>query len=75
MTSPVVESQSAWDVPERDWVETLFDRLFPICRSIAGPGLRESLAILSEVLPLQVEGFLTGTPVFDWESARHEPAS
>lgn len=48
-------------------MELLFDRLFPICRSITGPGLRKSLAILSEYLPLEIFSTQTGTKVFDWE--------
>lgn len=49
-----------------DDLDRLFDRLFPICRSITGPGIRESLEILSEHIPLRIEGIPTGTPVFDW---------
>lgn len=44
----------------------LFDRLFPVCRSIAGPGIRESLAILSEHMDLEIHGIPTGTRVLDW---------
>lgn len=44
----------------------LFDRLFPICRSISGQGLRESFDILSEYLPLEIDGIDSGTKVFDW---------
>lgn len=44
----------------------LFDRLFPICRSITGPGLRDSLAILGEHMPLTVHAVPTGTRVLDW---------
>lgn len=44
----------------------LFDELFPICRSISGPGLRESLSIFSRYMPLVIEGLPTGTQVFDW---------
>ncbi|QMV44978.1 DUF4910 domain-containing protein [Cohnella cholangitidis] len=45
----------------------LFDRLFPICRSITGEGLRETLSLLSEHLPLEKLAVPTGTQVFDWE--------
>lgn len=48
-------------------VETLFDSLFPILRSIAGPGLRKSFEILKDYIPLKVEGVPSGTRVFDWE--------
>lgn len=44
----------------------LMKRLFPICRSITGEGLRETLRIISEVAPLNILEFPSGTPVFDW---------
>lgn len=47
-------------------LERYFDRLWPICRSITGNGLRESFKILSEVIPLEVTEIPSGTQVFDW---------
>ncbi|MBW8886717.1 MAG: DUF4910 domain-containing protein [Fibrobacteres bacterium] len=44
----------------------LATRLFPICRSITGPGLRETLRILGEGAPLEMIEVPSGTPVFDW---------
>ena len=32
----------------------LFDELWPICRSISGPGLRQTLAILAREMNLEV---------------------
>jgi aminopeptidase-like protein len=46
-------------------VSALFDELFPVCRSILGPGLRHSLAILRRVIPLDVEAVASGERVFD----------
>lgn len=48
-------------------LEAYFDRLWPICRSITGDGLRESLGILSEIAPMQLTEVPTGTRCFDWE--------
>jgi aminopeptidase-like protein len=41
-------------------------RLYPICRSITGNGLRESLRIIGELIPLEFHEVPSGTPVFDW---------
>ncbi|HMN80962.1 MAG TPA: DUF4910 domain-containing protein, partial [Burkholderiaceae bacterium] len=45
-------------------------RLYPILRSITGPGLRETLRIIGEDLPLTVTEVPTGTRVLDWEAPR-----
>ncbi|MEQ8482556.1 MAG: DUF4910 domain-containing protein [Hoeflea sp.] len=47
-------------------VSALFDRLFPICRSITGPGIRRSLEIFAEHMPMQIHGVPSGSKVFDW---------
>ncbi|HIO21350.1 MAG TPA: DUF4910 domain-containing protein, partial [Nitrospirales bacterium] len=47
-------------------LECYFDRLWPICRSITGPGYRESLDVLSEIMPTQRLKFETGRKVLDW---------
>jgi len=40
--------------------------LYPICRSITGAGIRRTLALIQERIPLQIFEVPTGTPVFDW---------
>jgi len=40
--------------------------LFPICRSITGNGIRQTLAIIGRRIPLKILEVPTGTPVFDW---------
>jgi aminopeptidase-like protein len=48
----------------------LAERLFPICRSITGQGLRQTLDIVGEVIPLERHEVATGTAVFDWTIPR-----
>lgn len=40
--------------------------LYPICRSITGDGLRRTLAIIQERIPLKISEVPSGTSVFDW---------
>ena len=47
-------------------MEDYFDRLWPICRSISGDGLRNSFDILREIIPLDIKEYPTGMEVFDW---------
>ena len=40
--------------------------LFPICRSITGNGLRQTLAMIKSRIPLETFEVASGTRVFDW---------
>jgi aminopeptidase-like protein len=51
-------------------MKALIARLYPICRSITGEGVRETLAILREQIPVEINEVPTGTKVFDWKIPR-----
>lgn len=51
---------------EYELLDTLFDELFPIMRSITGPGIEQSFQIFSRYMPLDITKIPTGTQVFDW---------
>ena len=52
-------------------INTLYDfaqKIYPICRSITGNGVRLTLKIIQEILPeLKIHEVKTGTKCFDWE--------
>lgn len=50
----------------KDQIESYFDRLFPINRSLTGHGNRETLKILSEIVDLTIHEVPSGTKCFDW---------
>lgn len=63
---PSVPDPTAVGREMRDWMA----RLFPLCRSLTGPGVRETLRIISEQTPLHIREVPTGTPILDWEAPR-----
>ncbi|MFD8899009.1 DUF4910 domain-containing protein [Streptomyces ardesiacus] len=44
----------------------LVERMYPLCRSITGDGVRATLRIVDEYIPLHVHEVPTGTQVLDW---------
>lgn len=53
-------------ISEKSLASNLFQVLFPIHRSIAGPGLRSSLQILAEAFNLNIVEYPSGLNCFDW---------
>jgi aminopeptidase-like protein len=44
----------------------LIEELYPICRSITGEGVRETLRRVQRLIPLELHEVPSGTQVFDW---------
>ena len=44
----------------------LMRRLWPICRSLSGPGIRETFDVISEMVDLKHRRVETGAKVYDW---------
>ena len=51
--------------------ENIFDKLFPIMRSITGSVIGESLGIMADhFIPFEIEKFASGERIFDWTVAK-----
>ena len=50
-----------------DQIYDLIKELYPICRSITGNGVRETLDIIKKEIPIQIHEVPSGTKVFDWK--------
>jgi aminopeptidase-like protein len=48
----------------------LIGELYPLCRSITGDGVRDSLRRIGKEIPLAIREVPTGTPVLDWTIPR-----
>ena len=62
MNSPVVVSSSELG----SQMYGLIADLYPLCRSITGNGLRETLRRIQQQIPLVIHEVPSGTQVFDW---------
>jgi aminopeptidase-like protein len=55
--------------PSQTNAETMWalaERLFPLHRTLVGPGFAQSLEMIKEILAIDVAEFASGTQVFDW---------
>jgi aminopeptidase-like protein len=68
MERPGLDGQAARSIGST--AQALLERLFPICRSITGDGVRTTLAVLQEHAPWRIEEYRSGTPVYDWTVPR-----
>ncbi|MEO4001488.1 DUF4910 domain-containing protein [Mesorhizobium sp. CAU 1732] len=53
-----------------DEIHALAAEIYPICRSITGAGVRETLRLLGRHIDLEQHAVPTGTRVFDWRIPR-----
>jgi aminopeptidase-like protein len=58
------------DAGAGDFAFALASEIYPICRSITGDGVRETLKRLARHVDLEVHEVPTGTQVFDWTIPR-----
>ena len=59
-----VDQQSLADIGSE--LHRFAAELYPICRSITGDGIRQTLAMIENKIPLQISEVPSGTQVFDW---------
>lgn len=50
-----------------DAMYSFISALYPVCRSITGNGVRETLQFINRQIPVTVSEIPTGTQIFDWE--------
>ena len=70
MSRPPLEASPSTATNIGSELYRLVDELYPICRSITGNGVRETLRRIGERLPLVIHEVPSGTAVFDWTVPR-----
>ncbi|MGH7681867.1 MAG: DUF4910 domain-containing protein, partial [Candidatus Eiseniibacteriota bacterium] len=69
MTRPP-ESSYRPDPGTGERMHGLIRELYPICRSMTGNGVRQTLSIVSQVIDMEIREVPTGTQVLDWTVPR-----
>lgn len=64
MLSMALNNDSSGDIGAE--MMALMERLYPICRSQTGDGVRQTLQLLGEIAPVDLHEVPSGTRVFDW---------
>ena len=65
MTASLTQPAQRTESIGRDAYE-LVRRLFPLCRSLTGDGVRATFDVLEEIIPISRVEIPSGTQVFDW---------
>jgi len=60
--NPDIDATQAWV----DQADELLRTLFPLCRSITGDGLRQTLELVRAVAPFELSEVPSGTRCYDW---------
>ena len=58
--------QDTWSQESGQSLHDFIAELYPICRSITGEGVRETLRMVQKRIPLEIHEVPSGTQVFDW---------
>src|SRR6476659_6023195 len=61
---PLTDGPEAAERAQR--MRARMERLYPICLSITGDGVRQTLDVISESIPLERVGVPSGTQAHDW---------
>jgi aminopeptidase-like protein len=62
----VKESHAEDEVLVGEQLHSFAAELYPICRSITGDGIRQTLDLIKQRIPIERFEVPSGTPVFDW---------
>ena len=68
MTSPIgrLVSELPSDGASGTGIHAFMEGIFPLCRSLTGQGVRETLAAIGERVPIQITDVPSGAPILDW---------